>query len=157
PIEALNAERETLSALKGGKLGRILLERTPKVRVWLLADADPATAPHAVGSGPFFQADSPERIPHHVLASAHEMVAAAGLRLASLGYDVYRHPERIRGAAGDEVRRFLDGFASLPGGRRVALVGGGECTAALPADAPKGGRCQHAALLAAQRLAVLGG
>ncbi|MHB1262739.1 MAG: MOFRL family protein, partial [Thermoplasmatota archaeon] len=118
---------------------------------------DPATAPSAVGSGPFFQGDEPGRIPHHVLASSHEMVAAAGLRLAALGYDVYRHPERIRGAAEDEVRRFLDGFASLPGDRLVALVGGGECTLALPPDVPPGGRCQHAALVAAQRLAVLGG
>ncbi|MHB1261901.1 MAG: DUF4147 domain-containing protein [Thermoplasmatota archaeon] len=156
-IEALNAERSKLSALKGGKLGRRLLERTSKVRVWILADTDPATAPATVGSAPFFQADARERIPHHVLASSHEMVAAAGLRLAAMGYDVYRHPERIRGAAEDEVRRFLDGFASLPGDRQVALVGGGECTVALPQDAPPGGRCQHAALLAAGRLAVLGG
>ncbi|MEA3136504.1 MAG: glycerate 2-kinase [Thermoplasmata archaeon] len=157
PIEAVNAERAGLSALKGGKLGRALLERSSKVRAWLLADTDPATAAAAVGSGPVFQAEAPARIPHHVLASADAMVGAAGLRLASLGYDVYRHPDRIRGPAEDEVRRFLDGLASLPGDRRVALVGGGECTVELPADAPQGGRCQHAALLAAERLSVLGG
>lgn len=157
PIEAMNAERAAMSALKGGKLGRALLARTRKVRVWLLADTDPASAPAAVGSGPVFQTDAPDAVPHHVLASANEMVAAAGLRLASLGYDVYRHAERIMGPAEDEVRRFLDAYASLPGGRRVALVGGGECTVRLPPDTPPGGRCQHAALFAAQRLAVLGG
>ena len=155
PIEAMNAERALMSALKGGKLGRLLLERTSLVRVWLLADTDPGSAPAAVGSGPFFLPEAPDRIPHQVLASAGEMVAAAGLRLASLGYDVYRHAERIQGRAEDEVRRFLDAFASLPGDRRVALVGGGECTLAPPPRAPRGGRCQHAALLAAERLAGL--
>jgi hydroxypyruvate reductase len=153
PIEAMNRQRAAWSALKGGKLGRRLLARTSKVGCWLLADTDPATAPSAVGSGPVFTSG----IDHRVLGSAQEMVVAAGLRLASLGYDVYRHPDRIQGPAGDEVRRFLDAFASLPGGRQVALVGGGECTIAVPASAPAGGRCQHAALLAAQRLAVLGG
>jgi hydroxypyruvate reductase len=152
-IEAMNRRRSEWSALKGGKLGRRLLARTPKVEAWLLADTDPAAAPAAVGSGPVFTPG----IEHRVLASAQEMVAAAGLRLASLGYEVYRHAERVRGPAVDEARRFLDAFASLPGGKQVALVGGGECTVALPADAPPGGRCQHAALLAAQRLAVLGG
>jgi glycerate 2-kinase len=156
-IEAMNSERAAMSALKGGKLGRALLARTPNVRAWLLADTDPATAPAVVGSGPVFQADAPEQIPHHLVAAAHQMVVAAGLRLATLGYDVYRHPERIAGPAEEAVRRFLDAFASLPGGRPVALVGGGECTLRLPADAPKGGRCQHAALLAAERLASLGG
>jgi glycerate 2-kinase len=157
PIEAMNAERASLSAIKGGKLGKVLLARTPKVRAWVLADTDSATAPSAVGSGPLFQADAPGLVPHHVVASAHEMVVAAGLRLASLGYDVYRHAERIAGPADESVRRFLNSFASLPGGRQVALVGGGECTVRLPADAPNGGRCQHAALLAAERLAGLGG
>jgi glycerate 2-kinase len=157
PIEAINAERAALSALKGGRLGKVLLGRSSQVRAWVLADTDPTSAPATVGSGPVFQAADPTRIPHHVLASSHEMVVAAGLRLAALGYDVYRHPERIRGKAEDEVRRFLDGFASLPGDRQVALVGGGECTVALPEQAAPGGRCQHAALAAAQRLAVLGG
>jgi len=148
----MNAERAALSALKGGRLGLLLLQRTPMVRTWVLADTDPATAATAVGSGPLFQAGTPEQVPHHVLASCGDMVAAAGLRLASLGYEVYRHAERIKGPAEDEVRRFLDAFASLPGDRRVALVGGGECTVRLPAEAPRGGRCQHAALLAAERL-----
>lgn len=156
-IEAMNRERSQRSALKGGKLGRLLLGRTSRIRVWLLADTDPAQAPAAVGSGPFFQADAPDRIPHHVLAGTHEMVAAAGLRLASLGYQVFRHGDRIGGRADEEVRRFLDAFAGLPGGSQVALVGGGECTVVLPANAPPGGRCQHAALLAAQRLAALDG
>lgn len=153
PIEAMNARRAAWSALKGGKLGRRLLERTRRIRVWILADTDPAVAPSVVGSAPFFQADG--AIPHRVLAGTPDLVAAAGLRLASLGYDVYRHGARIHGEAGEEVRRFLDAFAGLPGGRQVALVGGGECTLPLPAEAPPGGRCQHAALIAAGRLAAL--
>lgn len=157
PIEAMNAQRAVWSAIKGGKLGRILLSRTKRIRVWLLADTDPAQAPAAVGSGPFFQADSPDAIPHRVLASTNDLVVAAGLRLASLGYQVFRHGERIRGPADDEVWRFLDAYAGLPGGEPVALLGGGECTVAHPADAPPGGRCQHATLLAATRLAALDG
>lgn len=153
PIEAMNQQRAAWSALKGGKLGRRLLARTPKVECWLLADTDPARAPSAVGSGPVFVPG----VEHRVLGSAQEMVVAAGLRLASLGYDVYRHAERVKGPVEDATRRFVDAFASLPGGKQVALVGGGECTVEIPAGAPPGGRCQHAALLAAERLAILGG
>jgi glycerate 2-kinase len=157
PVEAMNAQRAAWSALKGGRLGRLLLARTTRIRVWLLADTDPDQAAAAVGSGPFHQPDAPDTIPHRVLASTNDLVASAGLRLASLGYQVFRHGERIRGPAGEEVRSFLDAYAGLPGGEPVALVGGGECTVAHPEAAPRGGRCQHAALLAAQRLAALDG
>jgi glycerate 2-kinase len=157
PVEAMNRERGGWSALKGGKLGRLLLDRTKRIRVWLLADTDPAAAAAAVASGPFHAAETPEAIPHRVLASSDDLVVAAGLRLASLGYHVYRHARRIAGPASEEVRGFVDALAGLPGGQPVALVGAGECTVALPSDAPAGGRCQHAALLAADRLAALGG
>lgn len=157
PVEAMNKARAEWSNLKGGKLGARLLAHGIPVRVWLLADTDPAQAPAAVGSGAFFQASAPDSIPHHIVGGTSEMVVAAALRLASLGYDVYRHGERIQGSAADAARRFLDAFASLPGDRQVALVGGGECTVPVPQQAPKGGRCQHAALLGAQRLAIIGG
>lgn len=152
PVEAMNRERSALSALKGGRLGARLLGRTSRVRVWILADTDRGAAPEAVGSGPFQVPGDPQAIPHRVLAGTDEMVAAAGLRLATLGYDVHRHGRRIAGDAASEVDAFLSAARGLKGDR-VALVGGGECTVATPADAPKGGRCQHAALLGARWLA----
>jgi glycerate 2-kinase len=42
----------------------------------------------------------------------------------------------------------------LPQNDAVALVGGGEATLPLVADAPPGGRCQHAALQASRWLAA---
>ncbi|HEX2066911.1 MAG TPA: DUF4147 domain-containing protein, partial [Candidatus Thermoplasmatota archaeon] len=40
PIEEVNRRRSGWSALKAGRLGRLLLERTPRIRVWVLADTD---------------------------------------------------------------------------------------------------------------------
>lgn len=154
-IEAMNRERATHSALKGGKLGRRLLERTERIRVWLLADTDPNTAATSVGSGPFFQAADADRIPHRVLAHNGDAVAAAGLRLAALGFQVYRHARRIGDDAAGEIAAFFAATDGLPSGP-IALVGGGEPTVPLPAKAPRGGRCQHTALLAAQWLAQRG-
>ncbi|MEA3143857.1 MAG: glycerate 2-kinase [Thermoplasmata archaeon] len=147
PIEETNLRRAAWSALKDGRLGKRLLERTKHIRVWVLADTDPATAPQAVGSGPF----NTGGIPHHVIASSNELVAAAGLRLGAAGWSVYRFPERISGDTEAEARRFVDAFHRLEG-PSVALVGGGEPLLRVPADAPKGGRCPHSALAAAGHL-----
>lgn len=147
PIEETNRRRAAWSALKAGRLGRRLLERTPRIRVWLLADTDPATAQATVGSGPFDAGG----IPHHVLASSNELVAAAGLRLGAAGWSVYRYPQRIAGDAEGEARRFAEAFRGLPG-PSVALVGGGEPLVRVPLGAPAGGRCAHAALAIAQHL-----
>jgi glycerate-2-kinase len=147
PIEEMNRWRAQWSALKGGKLGRRLLERTDRIRVWVLADTDVATAAQTIGSA-LFQADS---IPHHILASSNEMVAAAGLRLGAAGWSVYRFPDRIAGDAEEEARRFMQAFHGLEGSS-VALVGGGEPLVKVPTGAPRGGRNVHAALAAAQHL-----
>lgn len=155
PIEAMNRERAAMSALKGGRLGRRLLGRTAKARAWLLADTDPAQARAAVGSGPFWVEEDPASLPHHVLAGTEGMVVAAGLRLAALHHEVHRHGARIAGPAAAEVDAFLTAFRGLSGDK-AALVGGGEATVALAPGAPAGGRCQHAALLAARWLARAG-
>lgn len=147
PIDAMNRQRAAWSALKAGKLGRRLLRKTGRIRVWLLADTDPAAAQATVGSAPL---DAPG-IPHHVLASSGDLVAAAGLRLGAAGWSVYRYPDRIAGDAEAEAQRFVAAFHSL-GGPAVALVGGGEPTVRVPADAPPGGRACHAALAAAGHL-----
>ncbi|MEK6984820.1 MAG: DUF4147 domain-containing protein [Candidatus Thermoplasmatota archaeon] len=154
-IDEMNAKRSKLSILKGGLLGERLLRITPNLRVWLLADAAPATAPAVVASGPFWLAEQPGRIAHHILASNEDAVAAAGIRLANLGYQVFRHGRRIEADAQSEVAGFLDAFAALPAGP-VALVGGGEAPVAVSEGAPPGGRCCHAALLAANQMSERG-
>ncbi|MEA3190262.1 MAG: glycerate 2-kinase [Thermoplasmata archaeon] len=152
PIEAVNRERAAASRLKAGGLGRALLARTPRVRVWLLADTDPAHAQAAVGSGP---CDAPG-VPHRVLASASEAIVGAGLRLGALGWQAYRHAPRVEGDAAAAMEGFLAALDALPADRDVALVGGGEATVQVPPGAPPGGRCQHAALAAARGLAARG-
>jgi glycerate-2-kinase len=148
----MNRLRSRLSILKGGLLGQRILHITPNLRAWLLADTDPATAPAAVGSGPLWQAADPAKVPHRVLASNQDLVAAAGLRLGLLGFNVFRYPQRIAAHVDEEAQRFVAAFQGLKGPGPTALVGGGEPTLVLPAEAPPGGRCAHAVLSAAQHL-----
>jgi glycerate 2-kinase len=148
PVEEMNRLRAETSALKGGRLARVLLARTGRIQTWLIQDTEPGH-PEAVGSEAFW---APGEIPLHVLASNHDLVAAAGLRLAAGGWTVFRHGERIRGPAEPQAEAFVAALAGLEG-ERVALVGGGEPTVRLPPEAPPGGRNQHAALAAARALA----
>jgi glycerate 2-kinase len=152
PIEEMNQLRSRLSILKGGLLGQRILHITPNLRVWLLADTDPATAPATVGSAPLFQAEEPAKAPHRILASNQVLVTAAGLRLGLNGVSVFRHAPRIGAHVDEEAQRFLAAFHALPGTGPLALVGGGEPTVVLPPGAPRGGRCHHAALSASQHL-----
>jgi hydroxypyruvate reductase len=150
-IASLNARRAEASAIKGGRLGRRILARTPHLRVWLIADTPPDAA-QTVGSAPFWQADQPDIAPHTVLADTATAVAAAGADLVAAGYAVFQHGERLAGRVEAAVASLLLAFDALPDGK-VALVGGGEVTLALPTGAPPGGRNQHAALVAARHLA----
>lgn len=154
PIAELNRRRGALSALKHGRLARRLRERTDRIQVWLLADTPPGQEPETTGGGPFWLDDG--SVPHVVLATNEDLVTQAGLHLGSLGWNVYRHGDRVAGDAVEEVERFLQAAHDLEGPRPLALVGGGEPTVALPPDAPPGGRCQHAALAAARWLALHG-
>lgn len=146
-VEEMNRLRAETSALKGGKLAQLLLARTGRIQTWLIQDTVP-DRPGAVGSE---MAWAPGRIPLHVLASNRELVAAAGLRLAALGWSVHRHAPRIAGEADVEMDAFVAALASLEG-PRVALVGGGEPTVRLTPGSPGGGRSQHAALAGARAL-----
>ncbi|MES2154995.1 MAG: DUF4147 domain-containing protein [bacterium] len=152
PIEELNRRRAAISAVKGGKLGAHLLRRTGRIRVWVLADTDPATAAATIGSALFWQDQAPEAIPHHVLASVTEPIVAAGLRLGATGWSVYRHAARISGPIDAAVAQFAAALAGLPADQDVALVGGGEAVLPIPPGAPAGGRAQHAALAFAGHL-----
>lgn len=152
PIEELNRRRAAVSAIKGGKLGAHILARTPKLRVWLLADTDPATAAATVGSAPFLQPAAPDLVPHRVLASVEEPLVAAGLRLGGQGWTVFRYPGRLLANLDKQVTAYCRALASLPKEQDVALVAGGEVDLEVPDGAPPGGRAQHAALRCAQEL-----
>ncbi|MHB8634809.1 MAG: DUF4147 domain-containing protein [Thermoplasmatota archaeon] len=149
-IGSLNELRAARSSLKGGKLGRRALERTSRIRVWLLADTPSEKAAKQVASAPFYQADDPPRIPHSVLASASDLEGAASRHLQAAGVPTYRFPVRIEGNLEAAVAAFVAAHAALPPG--AALVGAGEANLAVPAGAPAGGRALHSALLASRGL-----
>ncbi|MGB0653346.1 MAG: DUF4147 domain-containing protein [Thermoplasmatota archaeon] len=152
PIGELNRRRTDLSALKGGQLAERALAKGLRVRVWLLADTPPELAPEVVGSGPF---DHPD-VPGLVLADATDLVAGAGSALQADGWSCYQHAERLAGDTEAQVAAFLDAAARVPNDAPVALLGAGETTVTLASRAPRGGRAQHAALLAAKALAQRG-
>lgn len=147
-IVTLNQHRKGLSALKGGGLGRAILDRTDKVQTWMIADTPEGTEAESVGSGPCYEDGG--KVPHHVLASNEDLIRNAAAYLAQQGYSVFRHTTPIQGEVAQEVDHFHAALATLPTEHDVALIGGGEPTVALPVDAPPGGRCQHAALTAAR-------
>ncbi len=144
-IEALNEARAARSHIKGGRLAALIKARTPHLRVWVLQDTPD---PESVGSGPC--ADGATE--HLVLANVEDAIAAAGATLTG----AYRFPGRLSGDTAGAVDRFMDMLSELPDDAQ-GLVAGGETTTALPDDAPPGGRCAHAALLAARRMATLPG
>ncbi len=136
PIDELNQTRAAHSRIKGGKLGALL----PRAQTWVLQDTP---TPELVASGPM-------GAPDLVLASCETAVQAAGQALRAHGLP-HAFPERLAGDVQDAIARFLAAGAGLPSG--AFLVGGGEVTVAPGAQAPPGGRCHHAALAAASRLA----
>ncbi len=140
PIEEINQMRAARSQIKGGHLATAIKARTPHVRVWVLQDApDPLT----VGSGPC--ADGATE--HFSVADVETAIGAAGAFLPG----AYRMPGRLSRDVAVEVDAFIEMLDALPDDAR-ALLAGGEPTVTLPTDAPPGGRCHHAALLAAKHL-----
>lgn len=150
-IVGLNEARAQVSQLKGGRLGAFIRRRTPYVRVWMLQDTPPGQE-RWVGSGPFWDEADPNAVPHHTLADNARAIDAVGQALAAAGYAPFRFPTRLSGDTESAVATFLAAFEGLGDGR-VALIGGGETTHPVPPGSPGGGRCQHAALIAAMHLA----
>ncbi len=143
PIEELNRRRAARSQLKAGGLGQRIRAKAD-LRVWCMDDT--GHGPGVIGSAPFMAA----HVEHDVLANGQEAVMAAGQSLAADGWSPYM-ADRIEGPVDDAVASFLAQAQALPAGS--ALVAAGESTIRLPADAPMGGRNQHAALVAARWLA----
>jgi len=170
PIEAVNAVRRRLSALKGGGLLRLLAPGP----VWAgyLSDIPGDHLP-ALGSGPLFP-DRPSLPPglpawlsgacrqvpppvpavpvrHRLLAGAGHALAAARRAARRRGWAVHHHGLGLRGEAlevGARLGRWLAREAP-PGVHLWA----GETTVTLPPDPGRGGRNQALALAAAVELA----
>ncbi|RTZ73343.1 MAG: hydroxypyruvate reductase [Gammaproteobacteria bacterium] len=168
-IARMNAVRQRLSAIKGGKLLRWLQGRP--VEVLLISDVrgdDPAI----IGSGllwpPTESVPLPElpawlagRLPplrpvtappppHHLVATLGQALEAAAARARATGLPVHPNAAYLEGDAreqGEAFARFL--LQADPG----IYLKGGETTVRLPRHPGRGGRNQHLALAAARLIA----
>lgn len=170
-IAGMNAVRQGLSGIKGGRLGAHLDGR--HTRALLISDVE-GDDPAIIGSGLLVAADPtrwrqlhlpdwltalldgaagtappPTEATVQIVATLTRAKAAAARRGAELGYPVVQVEAFQRGdacAAGHRLARDL--CAAPPG----LYVWGGETTVRLPPRPGRGGRCQTLGLCAAQRL-----
>ncbi|HTU65099.1 MAG TPA: DUF4147 domain-containing protein [Steroidobacteraceae bacterium] len=146
-IRRLNAERSRLSTLKGGGIARLL--GTRRALALFISDV-PADDVDVIGSGLLGRdAQRDDAIDRRVVANA-ETAALAVLEAArSRGLELEQRDSRFDG----DVRQVADDFvADLRATPADGLVWAGESTVTLPAQAGRGGRNTHLALLAASRL-----
>lgn len=172
PIEEMNVVRKHVSAIKGGRLSRLLPAGS---RCWILSDVTPGRE-DAVGSGPTFADTStnhdaaalldrlgdpfasriaatlrsgtvPETprdgtLPHEVLADNDALVAAAMAAAERSGMRAVRLPGQLEGDVSAVAATLLDRVSTLMPGE--LLVGGGEPTVRVVGDG-LGGRCSELA------------
>ncbi len=145
PITELNRLRTSLSAVKGGRLGR-----ATKARLITLVLSDvPGDRPSLVGSGPTVRRRRGD-LTLVVGWNGLGLKAAAG-QAASLGFRPRIARRRLAGEARDAGARFARAALRLSGGH--ALLAGGEPTVTLGKRFGRGGRCLEFALGAAGALA----
>ncbi|WP_297527094.1 DUF4147 domain-containing protein [Thiohalobacter sp.] len=171
-IHAMNRVRQAVSRIKGGGLARCL--RTPHAEVLLISDV-PDDDPAAIGSGPlhapldgplpavpealsrWVREDAPAGtrplIPHRVIASVDDALAAIAAEAGRMGLRCRRVPGRFSGNAETLGRRFA---TELVEGPPQLWLAGGESNVHLPPHPGRGGRNQHLALAAARVLAGVG-
>ena len=177
PIGRMNALRRSLSRIKGGRLLDHLSDR--QVHALFISDV-PNDDPAVIGSGLLTAtADDdmpvdPQNVPDwlrallvaaeptavrpvvrpqvdtRVVATLDHALQAAAAEAVRRGYPVFCAPHRLDGDALDTGRRIA---ATLQEGTPGVYVWGGETTVQLPERPGLGGRSQHLALAAAQRLA----
>lgn len=166
PIDRINAVRQRLSGIKGGKLLSHLQGRAAEVL--LISDVQ-SDDPAFIGSGLLFPRSDPGELPtlpgwlekrlpppvemqaavppHHLVANLAMALEAAATKGRELGLKVHLSRDYLSGDAreqGEAFARFL--LRAEPG----IYMRGGETTVELPPDPGRGGRNQHLALAAAR-------
>ena len=170
-IENVNAVRQRLSLIKGG---RLCYEVGKRRCIALYISDVPGDDPGLIGSG--LLADSqttklPAELPgwlseavsrnktpvrsgsdtveHIIIASLGDALQGCDVRARALGYDVTRHEDRLSGDVQLCASRIVKGLGD---DRPGIHLWGGEATIALPVSPGRGGRCQHLALSCALKL-----
>jgi glycerate 2-kinase len=146
PIAELNRLRTSLSAVKGGRLGR----RTRASLVTLVLSDVAGDRPKTVGSGPTIRDGRGDLV--RVVGSNRSGLSAARERALGLGHEVIVRRRRLSGEAAEEGVRLGREAARLSPGS--VLLAGGETTVRLPRSHSKGkgGRALELALAAAASL-----
>jgi glycerate 2-kinase len=144
-ILAINRLRVSLSAVKGGRLGRATRAR---VATLVLSDV-PGSRPAAVGSGPTIR---PERRGDlvRIVGDNGAGLEAAARRAVRLGWPIVVEKRRVSGEARVAGRRLARRLSLLPAG--TVLLAGGETTVAIGSRFGRGGRSLELALGAAVEL-----
>jgi hydroxypyruvate reductase len=151
-IVEINRLRKSLSAVKGGKLGRATRARLATL---VLSDV-PGDDPALVGSGPTIRSRSRSRSRGRsgdlitVVASTRTGLLAAAERARGRGLRPRVVARRLEGEAREAGRRFARAARHLAPG--AVLLAGGETTVTLSTRPGKGGRSLELALAAAVEL-----
>lgn len=142
-IEQLNRARIGLSKVKGGRLPGLFAGA--KVEALLISDV-PRDDPAVLASG---IADDPA-IECRLVGSLEDALDAVARTAAARGLNVARAPARLSGDAETAAMRICHELAI---GEADLVIHGGETVVRLPANAGRGGRCQHLAVAAARAIA----
>jgi hydroxypyruvate reductase len=143
-IEQVNRLRTSLSAIKGGKLGRT----TPARLVTLLISDVPGDRASLIGSGPTIR-NRPGDVTR-VVASNEAGLAGAARVARRFGLDPLTRRARLEGEAREVGRCLGRKVARIPEGQ--VLLAGGETTVTLGRVHGRGGRNLEVALSAAEEL-----
>ncbi len=143
-ILEVNRLRTSLSAVKGGRLGR---ETRARLVTLVLSDV-PGDRPSAVGSGPTIRGRAGDLV--RVVGSNRMGLEAAARFARERGLSPRTISRRLAGEARDAGASFARAAARLDPGQ--ALLAGGETTVALGRRSGRGGRSLELALAAARVL-----
>ena len=144
-ILEVNRLRTSLSAVKGGRLGRETRARL----VTLVVSDVPGDRPSAVGSGPTIRGRAGDVV--HVVGTNRMGLEAAARFARERGLSARTISRRLGGEARDAGASFARAAARLDPGQ--ILLAGGETTVALGRQSGRGGRSLELALAAARVLA----
>ena len=143
-ILAVNRLRASLSAVKGGRLGRVTRARL----VTLVLSDVPGDRAAAVGSGPTLRGRRGDLV--RVIGSNADGLEAAAREARRRGLAAVVEAHRLSGEARRAGRRLAARARGLRPGS--VLLAGGETTVALGRSRGRGGRCLELALGAAEIL-----